>query len=273
MKKRVYITGDTHGEFDKIYNFLTYISEPSVIIVAGDFGGVWCVDEEDCPNNYTADFTNQRAYEEAKIDKLSEMLGENILMFVCGNHENFDRLYKYPEKEVFGGMTHEIRKNIFHMERAETFDIDGLKIFAFGGAFSHDIQGGSIDMDNPNYIFALNRAYESGLAFRIKNVSWWEAEKPSDEEIDKGYEVINGKNFDYIVTHQTNMAVEEKIGIKYDGHFGYEFPDFLRAIDVLCNYKKWFFGHYHIDKEIDEKHRVIYDDFVELTKEGTRFVF
>lgn len=48
-------------------------------------------------------------------------------VFVCGNHENFDRLYQYPVKEWHGGKVHEIRPHVLHLMRGEIFDIEGLK--------------------------------------------------------------------------------------------------------------------------------------------------
>lgn len=39
----IYVTGDTHANFEKIYDFVQYLENPSIIIVAGDFGGVWAV--------------------------------------------------------------------------------------------------------------------------------------------------------------------------------------------------------------------------------------
>ena len=69
------------------------------------------------------------------------------------------------------------------------------------------------------------------------------------------------------------MAMEAKMGIKYEGEYGYEFHDFLRAIDIIGNYKIWLFGHYHADRVLDEKHILIYNNFVELTKEGVVDVY
>ena len=191
MYKDVYVTGDTHGVFAKIYDLIQYLKEPSVIIITGDFGGVWMADEKYVPHFYPIVTDEDRQAEEEKLNNLSETLDEHILMFVCGNHENFDRLYSYPETEMFGGLTHEIRPNIFHMMRGEVFNIADMKIFAFGGAFSHDIDGGIIDFTKENFSRDILRAIENNLPYRYKNISWWEEERPSKEELDKGYEVLN----------------------------------------------------------------------------------
>ena len=38
--------------------------------------------------------------------------------------------------------------------------------------------------------------------------------------------------------------------------------DFFDGVDAKLSYKKWFFGHYHIDKEIDEKHIAVFNDII-----------
>ena len=68
-----------------------------------------------------------------------------------GNHENFDRLYDYPVDELHGGKVHKIRNSVIHLMRGQVFEIDGKKIFTFGGARSHDISGGILELDDPNF--------------------------------------------------------------------------------------------------------------------------
>lgn len=174
--------------------------------------------------------------------------------------------------DIFDGKAHKVRENIYHLMRGEIFNILGMSFFVFGGAYSHDIEGGLPDPYSETFLEDLAIARASGLNYRIKRLSWWKQEKPSKEEIAKGYEIIERHNkFDYIITHQTNIAIEQKLGISYDGNFGFEFHDFLRAIDVLCEFKTWFFGHYHGDRVIDDKHVLIYNKYIELTKDGPVF--
>ena len=66
-------------------------------------------------------------------------------LFVDGNHENFDRLYAYPVEEWHGGKVHKIRPSVIHMMRGQVFAIDGKSVFTFGGASSHDIDGGILE--------------------------------------------------------------------------------------------------------------------------------
>ena len=68
-------------------------------------------------------------------------------LFVDGNHENFERLYRYPVEEWHGGKIHKIRDSVIHLMRGETYDIDNKKFFVFGGAKSHDIRDGILNKE------------------------------------------------------------------------------------------------------------------------------
>ena len=108
------------------------------------------------------------------------------LLFVDGNHENFDRLNGYPVKEWHGGKVHELRPHVMHLMRGQVFEIDGKKIFAFGGASSHDITGGILETDDPSFRKKkkmLDRGYEP---YRINHLTWWEQELANEEEMEEG---------------------------------------------------------------------------------------
>ncbi len=83
------------------------------------FGGVWYYKDSHYWKNdrYWLDWLEEKPF---------------TTLFVDGNHENFDRLYAYPTEKWKG---------------VEIFEIDGKKIFAFGGAASHDISDGILETD------------------------------------------------------------------------------------------------------------------------------
>ena len=104
-------------------------------------------------------------------------------LFVDGNHENFERLYKYPVEEWHGGKVHKIRDSVIHLMRGEIYDINNKKFFTFGGARSHDIRDGILNLDEEEkiYEYRKRRAY-----FRIRDYSWWDLELPTEEEMQNG---------------------------------------------------------------------------------------
>ena len=82
------------------------------------------------------------------------------VLFVDGNHENFDLLNAYPVEMWKGGKVHNIKPDIIHLMRGQVFEIEGKTIFTFGGA-------ASIDRD-----------------WRIEGESWRAQELPTYEELD-----------------------------------------------------------------------------------------
>ena len=83
----VYITGDTHGDYDifKIKSFRYNFKDGDTLIICGDFGGAWYPEDSDFKRN-TEDNLIIGFYTSLPID----------VCFIDGNHENYDRLYKYP---------------------------------------------------------------------------------------------------------------------------------------------------------------------------------
>lgn len=118
----IYITGDIHGSPERLGMHSFYeqkeMTRDDIVIICGDFGMVWEESGESASEQYWLKWLEDKPF---------------TTVFVCGNHENFDRLYQYPVKEWHGGKVHEIRPHVLHLMRGEIFDIEGLKFFAFGG--------------------------------------------------------------------------------------------------------------------------------------------
>lgn len=91
----IYITGDPHGDLQGLKNRAkpdgSEWTEDDKLMVGGDLGFVF--NSADGNGEYKDD---------AKLDYIEEYLPQQIL-FVLGNHENFDRLYAYPDVPLYGG--------------------------------------------------------------------------------------------------------------------------------------------------------------------------
>ena len=96
------------------------------VIVTGDFG-IWDKSKE---QKYWLEWLSKKTF---------------TVLFVDGNHENFDLLNSYPVKTWNGGKVHVIKDNILHLMRGQVFQIEGHSFFTFGGARSHDIIDGILD--------------------------------------------------------------------------------------------------------------------------------
>ena len=153
LNTMIYITGDCHGNFERfnasIFPEQNEMTKDDCVIICGDFGGVWHKDTESKQETMVLDWLECKPF---------------TTLFVDGNHENFDRLYDYPVEEWHGGKVHKIRDSVIHLMRGQVFEIDGKKIFTFGGARSHDISGGILELDDPNFR-AKKKKLDQGKVF------------------------------------------------------------------------------------------------------------
>ena len=223
-------TGDTHGEGARFYAFETADGKRpqkgDILFITGDAGLVFWPEG-------TAGY-----YEAEKTLKEIASLPYTVC-FVDGNHENFDRLYAYPKKLWNGGYVHEIAPNILHLMRGEVYDIDGKRYFVMGGAYSID-----------KYM-------------RHEGLSWWRAELPSEAEYKNAERNLKdvGMRVDVILSHQAPREIIRRMGRHPDAH-DMELTGFLEWVMYEVSYDKWYFGHWHGDKQIDEKHRLLWFDTV-----------
>lgn len=129
----------------------------------------------------------------------------------------------------------------------------GKQCFTMGGASSHDISGGILEPNDPMFQIEFQRLVESGAAFRINHQSWWCEELPSQHEYEDAKKNLDrvGWNVDYIITHCAPTSIQEKI--MRNLAVSNPLTDFLEDVKKVCNFKYWFFGHYHDDFIIDKQ--------------------
>ena len=104
---------------------------------------------------------------------------------------------------------------------------------------------------------------------RQEGKSWWEEEIPSYNEFEFAADNLRAHDMkvDYILTHTTSNRTIQK----FDRYFPIFDPvtNFLdKFVEEEVDYKINFFGHFHQDRTIDEKHYLLYDDIVELLPNG-----
>lgn len=223
----IFVTGDTHGCIDihklNRQNFdYSGLTKNDYIIICGDFGFIW--------------------YGNKKDDWWLKWLEELpcSVLFVDGNHENFDILNSYPIEIWNGGKIHKIREHIFHLMRGQVFTIEGKKFFTFGGANSHD------------------------KIYRKEGLSWWPQEMPTFEECEDAIKILDKYNWevDYVITHSAPDNILYRVNPLYEHDLA---TNFLFTIDKDLKFKHWYFGHYHIDKNIDDLHTAMYQDIIALS--------
>ena len=185
--------------------------------------------------------------------------------FVDGNHDNHSRLAKYPVKKWYGGNVHEIRPHVLHLMRGEIFTINCKTFFTFGGASSHDIRDGILDCKDPEWkakAKELEKQYK--YYYRVKGLTWWEEELPSEEEMQHGLDTLkqHGNQVDYILTHSPSASV-----VAMMGHGAYQqdiLTQYLEGIRCNIKYQKWLFGHMHVDRAVNNDDICLYEQIVQI---------
>lgn len=244
----LYITGDTHGNFERFstrsFPEGRYLTNDDYVIILGDFGGIWDFDESNKSELYTLKWLEDKPFS---------------ILFLDGNHENFDRLQNFPTKPWHGGQVHEIRPSILHLMRGEIYEIEGKSFFVFGGAASHDIADGILEPDDKR----IKQWQKERRHFRINHISWWKEEMPSRKEMEHGIANLEQHNnsVDFILTHSPSSQMADTLGY----HNFDELTSYQQFIHQTTHFKKWYFGHLHRDVELpEEKAHCLYKNIITL---------
>ena len=162
-------------------------------------------------------------------------------LWVDGNHENYTLLKNYKIKEWHGGKVQFIKDSVIHLMRGQVFNIEGKKFFTFGG-------GNSIDK-----------------SIRDPGRTWWSEEMPSKKEYDEGLKNLKLNDFkvDYIISHTAPYHINRDI-FKKAVKDEYKLNKYLEDVEDMCDYKKHFFGHFHEDIDIDDKHSCLYKRIIRI---------
>lgn len=263
-KIMIYITGDTHGEFQRfsIKNQKKQhllLTKEDYIIVCGDFGLLW---EENKKLSYDLKWLSNLPF---------------TLLWIAGNHENYNMIEKYKVEKWKGGkVRHIIRDKVILLERGQIFTIEGKVFFVFGGASSHDIQGGILNREDEDFKRKLFLAKRRKLNYRIVKESWWQQEIPTPEELQEGMTNLALADYkvDYIISHcasnrmqtliESNFKEKEIRKEEYDKNC---LTDYFDELEEKLQFSHWYFGHYHKDWTLDKKHTLLYKKIMLLKAE------
>ena len=151
------------------------------------------------------------------------------IAIVDGNHENFEFIKSFPEEDWCGGRVNRLTPHIVRLQRGNVFEIEGKSFFVFGGCKSG------------------KRWHEMGL--------YHPGDEPTESEIRLAYENLKKHNFafDYILTHKYEETPPH-------GTFCPELAELTTYIEKNVTYKYWYSGHWHTDKDTDEKHILVYEE-------------
>ena len=254
----IYVCGDTHGPTDigklteENWPEQMSLTKDDFLIILGDFGLIWG-DKETLFEIDWLDYLESRPY---------------TTLFVDGNHENFDRLYKFPRVKFRNGYAHQIRSNVYHLMRGYVFDLQGHSFFAFGGAKTRDIQDGIIrpkdfrSLDDAKFVYAWGKI--QGLRQRIEGVHWWKQEMPSIAERNRGIKNLEKVNFevDYVITHCLPFKISSQL-YPDDDDIATLYFDSLLAKGL--KFKEWHCGHYHRTTTLEDSLSDFKTEYIKAT--------
>lgn len=229
----IYITSDLHGYQEKWFEQIHPILKTGdIVIVAGDFG-IGMFDGRYFPEEMFYDWIAEQSY---------------TVLIVDGNHENFNKLLAYPSEIWNGGNVHKIRDNMLHLCRGEIYKLGDITLFTFGGGYSLD------------------------KGRRTENLSWWSQEMPSNDEYDNAVKKLktSSHHVDYIITHTSPLetihylSTFHRYGIQKNVIEEQELTFFLDYIQSITEYKKWYFGHFHVDAELWRNQTAVFNCVREL---------
>lgn len=227
----IYITGDTHRDFYRFLIPTIQDEKENLMVILGDAG-----------INYYLDITDKYIK-----DYLSKY---NLSFFIIqGNHEERpENISTYKEIDKYNGKVYieEEYPNLIFAKNGEIYNIEDNKILVIGGAYSID------------------------KYYRLKNnLNWFSDEQLSEYEKEAILKTTRGIKVDYVFTHTCPYKYIPREafidGISQD-LVDNSMEYFLDKVEEQIDYKKWYCGHYHISKEIDNT-KFMYYDIEELPKQ------
>ena len=225
----VYLTGDTHGQFDRVEAFCHQreVEKENTFIILGDVG-----------LNYFGDFRDQQ--KKAQLAQLP-------CTFFCihGNHEQRPTpRMGYQLREYHGGAVWVEPQfpNIVFAVDGEIYDFCGYSCLVIGGAYSVD------------------------KWYRLaRGLHWWPDEQPSEEIREKVEAALDRRDWqiDIVLSHTCPLKYEPReVFLKGldQSTVDKSTEEWLDRIESKLRYERWYCGHYHTEKQID-KLRFMFEDY------------
>lgn len=228
----IYITGDTHGNFQRIEKFCENyaIEKEDVLIILGDAGINYYLNKKD-------------EILKMKLDKLP------ITLFcIHGNHEErVTEINTYEEQEWRGGtvLAEPEHPTILFAKDGEVYDFDGHQTIVIGGAYSVD------------KLYRLSRG-----------MKWFESEQPDEhikQAVIRTLEELDWK-VDCVLTHTCPLSHQPRevfLSCIDQNDVDNAMEEWLQEIEEKLEYESWYCGHYHTDK-VYGKLIFMFEDILEL---------
>ena len=220
----IYITGDTHGTFSRLLAPTIEKTINNLVIILGDAGINYYLDEID----------------KTKKDYLNN-LGIKILSLQGNHEERPENISTYREIDMYQGKAfiEDEYPNLIFAKNGEVYNIENNSFLVIGGAYSVD------------------------KYYRLRNhLNWFKDEQLSKKEQKHILKTTKDLKVDYVLSHTCPYKYIPREaflpGINQD-LVDNSMEHFLDKIEEQVDYDKWYCGHYHIEKEIDNLEFMYHD--------------
>lgn len=228
----VYITGDCHGDFEKIIEFCEdacTAAEDDILVILGDAG----INYHGSPSD----------------NELKQMLSDLPITLLCihGNHEmRPESIDTYDEAEWNDGIVYVEPEypNLLFAKDGEIYELEGRRCVALGGAYSVDKYS------------------------RTPHVNWWPDEQPSDEIMAQVEARFAKEHWcvDAVFSHTCPLKYiphEEFLPNINQATVDKSTEEWLDRIEDRLTYDIWYCGHWHTDRR-DGNVVFMFEDYREL---------
>ncbi len=224
----IYLTGDTHGRFDRIGTFCNKMetTKDDVLIILGDAGF-----------NFSGGFLDRM-----KKEAVSQL--PITLLCIHGNHEQRPaNIPTYHEIAWNGGCVYveDEFPSILFAKDGEVYNLNGMQAIAIGGAYSID------------------------WMLRVPGRSWWPDEQPSTEiktRVEQKLDALGWK-VDIVLSHTVSLKYEP-VEVFLPGidqsRVDKTTEAWLDALEERLDYQKWYCGHYHTQKYAN-RIQIMFEDY------------
>ncbi len=226
----IYVTGDMHGDESRLYDAeWRKLKKDDILIVCGDFGFLWDGSKRE---QEALKFLGTRKF---------------TVLFLDGTHENFDLLSKCRESFWKGGYVRRVHGNLLNLKRGQIYNIEGKRIFTFGG-------GESADRD-----------------IRLEAGGFFPQQLPTPSEFKEGAQNLDdaGLNVDYVLTHEPPQLIRSAMELRRGGEQKVSgLGGFLQEVANTCEYEHWYFGSMHEDRKLTPKFSCVFNKIIPLESNG-----
>lgn len=233
MKRRIFITGDKHGNFDFLPKFCATAetTKDDVLIILGDAG---------------INFFKGR-----RDRNLKDFIASAPITLVCvhGNHErrpstlpNYQRVY-LPYLQTMGYMEHEYPTILFPDD-------------------------GQMIINNKTFL-VLGGAYSVDKYYRLKNKWSWFADEQMSEDVRNIIRKWTDfqPDYKYVLSHAAPLSMEPRhlfLSEVDQNNVDRSTETFLEEIKNKINFEHWYFGHYHADEYLGNGFELFYNQIKEI---------